>query len=163
MAFKFVEHAESKNAVAFKEAVETAIAEKVSSVLEECKIEVASRMFNEDGGVPGVLPNVEKMPPPPKGAVMPGKDGDDTSEKTTADKDDDDNEEEDGVNESKWLQGAVHPSRKGMFKGVGVDQIRSRLAKLKKSGPHKKGSPKQVKQAELNFALRAKEGHGFKN
>ena len=165
MALKFVEHAETKNASKFKEVFETVMAEKVSAVMEECKIEVAGRMFNEDGGLSGGVPHVDLMPPPSANTELPGKE-------EPKDEDDDSNDEDDDEDkgravtegkDGKWLQNAVHPSKKGMFKGVGVESIKSRLAKLRKSGPHKKGSAKQVKQAELDFALRAKEGHGFRS
>ena len=50
----------------------------------------------------------------------------------------------------------LNPKKKGMFKGKNKAELESELAKLKKSGPHKKGSPEYTKEKELNFAIRAK-------
>lgn len=55
---------------------------------------------------------------------------------------------------------AVHPSKKGMFKGKSKSELESELSKLKASGPHKKGSPEYTKEKELQFAIRAKSGWG---
>lgn len=63
--------------------------------------------------------------------------------------------------EEKWdKETKVAPSEKGKYKGVGLEQLRSRLAKLKKSGPHKKGSKEYGTMKELQFAIRAKTGWG---
>jgi hypothetical protein len=62
-----------------------------------------------------------------------------------------------GSLEEKWAGGAkLNPAKKGMFKGKSKADLESELAKLHKSGPHKKGSPEYTKQQELNFAIRAK-------
>ena len=61
----------------------------------------------------------------------------------------------------KWAEEADVPERKkGMFKGKALADLRSELSKLKKSGPHKKGSPEYTKEKELIFAIRAKSGWG---
>jgi hypothetical protein len=52
----------------------------------------------------------------------------------------------------------VNPSKKGMFKDKTVTELESELVRLKKSGPHKEGSPEFTKEKEINFALRAKSG-----
>jgi hypothetical protein len=54
----------------------------------------------------------------------------------------------------------VASSEKGKYKGVSLSDLRSRLAKLKKSGPHKKGSKEYGTMRELQFAIRAKTGWG---
>ncbi len=51
-------------------------------------------------------------------------------------------------------------SKKGMFKGRTKDSLKSELASLKKSGPHKEGSAEATKEKELDFALRAKNNFG---
>ncbi len=57
----------------------------------------------------------------------------------------------------KWEKEYKTPaSKKGMFKGRTKASLRKELARLKKSGPHKKGSPEYKKEKELMFALRAK-------
>jgi hypothetical protein len=48
-----------------------------------------------------------------------------------------------------------------MFKGKSIETLEKELDALKKSGPHKEGSPEYTKEKELDFALRAK--HGFGN
>lgn len=61
----------------------------------------------------------------------------------------------------KWAEEAGVPeNKKGMFKGMSKAELESELAKLKKSGPHKKGSPEYTKEKELMFAIRAKTGWG---
>jgi hypothetical protein len=63
--------------------------------------------------------------------------------------------------EEKW-DGKMHTpaSKKGMFKGKTKAELKSMLADLKKSGPHERGSKEDIKQKEINFALRAKSGWG---
>ncbi len=57
----------------------------------------------------------------------------------------------------KWAGNAkVEPT--GEYKDKTVAQLQAMLAKLHKSGPHKKGSPEAKKQSQINFALRAKGG-----
>ena len=41
-----------------------------------------------------------------------------------------------------------------------ADDLRAEQAKLKKSGPHEKGSAKYTRTKEVNFAIRAKTGWG---
>ena len=59
--------------------------------------------------------------------------------------------------DEKWAGDAkVKPT--GEYKDKTVAELRAMLAKLHKSGPHKKGSPEATKQSQINFALRAKGG-----
>ena len=61
----------------------------------------------------------------------------------------------------KWGTDYETPeSEKGKYKGKSEQELRSQLSKLKKSGPHKKGSAEYGKMKELNFAIRAKTGWG---
>jgi hypothetical protein len=66
---------EDKDAVAFKNAIEEMIAEKVVMVLDALKIEVASNMFSEDGGISGGVSRVWKKPKPPKSIVHSARGG----------------------------------------------------------------------------------------
>lgn len=63
---------------------------------------------------------------------------------------------EEKVNEKWGEKNAVDPKKKGMFKGRTQASLKKELSKLKKSGPHKKGSAAYTKQNELEFALRSK-------
>ena len=57
----------------------------------------------------------------------------------------------------KWAGDTkLNPAKKGMFKGKSKAELEKQLARLKKSGPHKKGSAEYTKMKELNFAIRAK-------
>ena len=74
-------------------------------------------------------------------------------------------ESEWGVNESieellekKWIK--TDPAKRGMFSGKGLAELEAQLARIKKSGPHAKGSPELKKEHELAFAIRMKRGHG---
>jgi hypothetical protein len=59
--------------------------------------------------------------------------------------------------DEKWAGDAeVKPT--GQYKDKTVEELKSMLAKLKKSGPHDKDSPAAKKQRQINFALRAKGG-----
>ena len=61
----------------------------------------------------------------------------------------------------KWDTETKTPkSEKGKYKGKSLSELKSMLAKVKKSGPHKKGSAEYEKQNELEFAIRAKSGWG---
>jgi hypothetical protein len=61
--------------------------------------------------------------------------------------------------EELWAKPFTVPkSKRGMFSGKTVAELESSLAALKKTGPHKEGSPEFTKEKELNFALRAKRG-----
>jgi len=46
----------------------------------------------------------------------------------------------------------------GEYKDKSVEELKSMLAKLKKSGPHDENSPQAKKMRQINFALRAKGG-----
>lgn len=64
------------------------------------------------------------------------------------------------VNE-KWDTDSKTPkSKQGMFKGKSKADLTKEYNKLKKSGPHKKGSKQFTKMKELAFALRAKKKFG---
>ena len=61
--------------------------------------------------------------------------------------------------DEKWAGDTkLNPAKKGMFKGKTKAELEKELTKLHKSGPHKRGSPEDTKQKELNFAIRAKSG-----
>lgn len=62
------------------------------------------------------------------------------------------------LTEKKWIH--TDPAKRGMFDGKSLAQLEAELAKLKKSGPHKKGSAELTKMQELMFAIRAKKTHG---
>lgn len=70
-------------------------------------------------------------------------------------------ETDDEIIEEKWGKKVVIPEKeKGKYKGWTLAELRSALSKLKKSGPHKKGSPSHGKMYELMFAIRSKTGWG---
>lgn len=54
----------------------------------------------------------------------------------------------------------VNPAEKGKYKGKNKSELTTMYNKLKKSGPHKKGSPGYGRMRELAFAIRAKSGWG---
>jgi hypothetical protein len=61
----------------------------------------------------------------------------------------------------KWdADTEVSPSEKGKYKGKSKAELTSAYNKLKKSGPHKKGSPEYGRMRELAFAIRAKSDWG---
>jgi len=63
--------------------------------------------------------------------------------------------------EEAWKTKVKTPKAKlGMFKGKTVVELRKKLATLKKSGPHKRGSDEYTMMRELEFAIRAKTGWG---
>lgn len=64
------------------------------------------------------------------------------------------------LNEKWGVEDAVHPSKKGMFKGKTKADLEKQLNNLKAKGPHKKGSKEYTKMKELQFAIRAKSGWG---
>lgn len=64
------------------------------------------------------------------------------------------------MNEKWSKETKVAHGKKGMFKGKSESELKSELAKINKSGPHKKGSPEYEKMKELQFAIRAKSGWG---
>ena len=57
----------------------------------------------------------------------------------------------------KWA-GDAKVKATGEYAGKSVEELKSMLASLKKSGPHAEDSPEAKKQRQINFALRAK-GH----
>lgn len=65
-------------------------------------------------------------------------------------------------NKKKFLQNAVNPEKAGMFHDVSIEHIKKELKHLKRTGPHHKGSKEFTRAHELLFALRAKQGHGFR-
>lgn len=62
------------------------------------------------------------------------------------------------VNEKWEGEHKLNPKKKGMFKGRDKASLQAEYNKLKKSGPHKKGSAQYTKMKELMFALRSKGG-----
>lgn len=54
----------------------------------------------------------------------------------------------------------VSPSERGKYEGKTKEQLLSQYNALKKTGPHKQGSPEYGKMRELAFAIRAKSGWG---
>jgi len=67
----------------------------------------------------------------------------------------------------KWIK--TDPSEKGKYAGRNIGDLEEMKAKLLKKNAKEKEAGEKVpqkdieKMAELNFALRAKRGHGFKN
>lgn len=63
--------------------------------------------------------------------------------------------------DEKWSEPTtVAASEKGKYKGRSLEELRKSYAALKKSGPHKRGSPEFGRMRELAFAIRAKTGWG---
>lgn len=61
----------------------------------------------------------------------------------------------------KWGEPTVvSPEERGKYKGKTKADLLKAYNALKKSGPHKKGSPEYGKMRELAFAIRAKTGWG---
>ena len=66
-----------------------------------------------------------------------------------------------GVVNEKWGKEAkMDKSEKGKYDGKTQAELEKMLSNVKKSGPHKKGSPEYERQNELEFALRAKHNFG---
>ena len=64
----------------------------------------------------------------------------------------------------KWDEKTETPkSERGKYKGKSKAELKKMLSKVKKSGPHKKGSKEYEKQNELEFAIRAKSDWGKVN
>jgi hypothetical protein len=94
--------------------------------------------------------------------------GEDQEEETTTDEDAEAEEDETkpasggAVNESKKLDekwaGDAEIKSTGQYEGKTLAQLKSMLAKLKKSGPHKTGTPKNKRMKQIMFAIRAKKG-----
>ena len=59
--------------------------------------------------------------------------------------------------DEKWAGGA-DVKHTGQYSGKSVAELKSMLAKLKKSGPHHKDSKEAKRMRQINFALRAKGG-----
>ncbi len=64
------------------------------------------------------------------------------------------------TNESWDVEDAVNPSKKGMFAGKTLSELKKEYNELKRSGPHEKGSADYTKMKELQFAIRSKTGWG---
>lgn len=63
--------------------------------------------------------------------------------------------------DEKWdTETTVSPSERGKYSGKNVDQLLKAYRALKKSGPHRRGSPEYGRMRELAFAIRAKTGWG---
>ena len=63
--------------------------------------------------------------------------------------------------EEKWGEETeVSPKEKGKYQGKTKEELLRAYNSLKKSGPHKKGSPEFGRMRELAFAIRAKSGWG---
>lgn len=61
----------------------------------------------------------------------------------------------------KWgTSTTVSPSERGKYQGKTKAELLKSYNALKKSGPHKKGSPEYGRMRELAFAIRAKSGWG---
>jgi hypothetical protein len=165
-----VELVESKNALGFKTMFEAKMHQKLDSVLEAYKSAIANSLFEEEE-------EEEEERTDPEGGNFPAAQGQDPlksvsteipGQKKIVDQTQGKNVDKDevpanaSVAESNWLQGAVHPDRAGMFKGRSLSSLESQKAKLAKTEPHKRGSAAATKTSQLNFAIRAKEGHGFK-
>lgn len=66
-----------------------------------------------------------------------------------------------GQLDEKWGKPTVvSPEEKGKYKGKSKSELLKSYNALKKSGPHKKGSPEFGRMRELAFAIRAKGGWG---
>ncbi|MFY8211725.1 MAG: hypothetical protein ACOVLB_03560 [Candidatus Nanopelagicus sp.] len=71
------------------------------------------------------------------------------------------NEMHDQYIEEKWGKPTVvSPEEKGKYSGKSKAELLKSYNALKKSGPHKKGSPKFGRMRELAFAIRAKSDWG---
>lgn len=63
--------------------------------------------------------------------------------------------------EEKWgTPTKVSPAERGKYHGKSKAELLTAYNALKKSGPHKKGSPAFGRMRELAFAIRAKGGWG---
>lgn len=63
--------------------------------------------------------------------------------------------------EEKWDEPTkVSPSERGEYKGKSKAELLKTYNALKKSGPHKRGSPEFGRMRELAFAIRAKSNWG---
>jgi len=66
-----------------------------------------------------------------------------------------------GILLEKWPgKVTINPAEKGKYAGKSVAELKKRLAELKKTGPHPRGSKEFGEERELMFAIRAKTGWG---
>lgn len=66
-----------------------------------------------------------------------------------------------GQIEEKWgTPTVVSPEERGKYSGKSKAELLKSYNALKKSGPHKEGSPEFGRMRELAFAIRAKGGWG---
>lgn len=70
------------------------------------------------------------------------------------------NETVNAINEKWGTPTKVKPEERGKYSGKTKEELLRQYNALKKSGPHKKGSPEYSKMRELAFAIRAKSGWG---
>lgn len=70
------------------------------------------------------------------------------------------NETVNTINEKWGKPTVVSPEEKGKYAGKSKAELLKSYNALKKSGPHKKGSPEYSRMRELAFAIRAKTGWG---
>lgn len=70
------------------------------------------------------------------------------------------NEATAAINEKWGTETQVSPQEKGKYAGKTKAELLKQYNALKKSGPHKKGSPEYSRMRELAFAIRAKSGWG---
>ena len=64
------------------------------------------------------------------------------------------------TNEAWGEPTTVSSSERGKYEGKTKDELLQQYNELKKTGPHKQGSPEYGKMRELAFAIRAKSGWG---
>ena len=63
--------------------------------------------------------------------------------------------------DEKWDKPTtVSPEERGKYRGKSKAELLSAYNELKKSGPHRRGSPEFGRMRELAFAIRAKSGWG---
>jgi len=63
--------------------------------------------------------------------------------------------------EEKWGKPTVvSPAEKGKYEGKTKEELLRSYNALKKTGPHRRGSPEFGRMRELAFAIRAKSGWG---
>ena len=67
---------------------------------------------------------------------------------------------ESDLNEKWGKPTTVSPEERGKYAGKSKAELLTAYHALKKSGPHKKGSPAYGRMRELAFAIRAKGGWG---
>lgn len=70
------------------------------------------------------------------------------------------NEAVSAINEKWGKPTVVSPEEKGKYAGKTKAELLKSYNALKKSGPHKRGSPEFGRMRELAFAIRAKTGWG---